>query len=113
MQTGKWWRYGLTEQEKERLNKSTRTEGDHQAIHINLLELIGMVFTAALILLSDDMNAPAGGGTVLLRGDNTAAVSWLTTGRAPKDPRSGWCCRMLGTVEVLSEARERHRQYHR
>jgi len=71
-------------------------------ISINVLELLGMV-VGALVLITQQQYVPqALGDCVQLRRDNEASVAWIQRCRGGKEPRSGAIMRMLEVVEVSS-----------
>ena len=71
-------------------------------ISINVLELLGMVISAwVLVVMCEDLPTQAS-DRVLLRGDNEAAVQWVRRCRGSKEPRSGALMRFLGVLEIYS-----------
>lgn len=98
--TGVWWRYDLTAEQRTRLNKGTKVQMGDGSIHINLLELLGMVMTAWVVVVVEKQTPTLTGETVLLRGDNTSAVGWVEKGGGASDPRSGGLLRLLGALEL-------------
>lgn len=103
VQTGSYFRYDLSADEQSRFcgaNKYARGVND---ISINVLELLGMVVGAWLLIVQQQHRPVAAGDCVLLRGDNEAGVAWVQRCRGGKEPRSGALMRMLGAVEVSSE----------
>lgn len=64
-------------------------------ISINVLELLGMVISAwVLVILCEDL--PKQADDCVFRGDNEAGVQWVRRRRAGKEPRSGALMRFLG-----------------
>ena len=71
-------------------------------ISINVIELLGMV-VSAWVLVSPCVEHPsATGDWVLLRRDNEAAVEWVRRCRGGKEPRSGALMRLLEALELSS-----------
>jgi hypothetical protein len=101
--TGVWWRYDLTSEQRARLVRSVRVTGQLVAdgwLHINLLELVGMVMTAWVVIVACGGRPRVGGEVVLLRGDNTAAVQWIRRRGGASDERSRAALRLLAAVEM-------------
>ena len=102
LETGVYWRYDLTKDEQARFCGSSQAVKGMNDISINVLELLGMVISAwVLVVLCEDLPAQAG-DCVLLRGDNEAAVQWVRRCRGGKEPRSGALMRFLGVLEMSS-----------
>ena len=77
METGAYWRYDLTADEQARFCGSGRAEASMDDISVNVLELLGMVISAwVLVVLFEDLPTQAG-DCLLLRGGNEAAVQWV------------------------------------
>ena len=73
LETGWWWRYELTEEERGRTVRS-KTRRGYDSLSINVLELFGMVWTAyVMIVIRKDLPDRVG-EAVLMRGDNSSAV---------------------------------------
>lgn len=71
-------------------------------ISINVLELLGMLVGAWLLVVEQHHRPAAAGDCVLLRGDNEASVAWIQRCRGGREPRSGALIRLLGVLEVSS-----------
>ena len=73
----------------------------HDSLSINVLELFGMVWTAyVIIVIRKDLPGRAG-EAVLLRGDNSSTVQWVTNCRGGEnDVRAGGLMRILGALEI-------------
>ena len=71
-------------------------------ISIKVLELLGTVESAWVLVSSCAERPSATGDCVLLRGDNEAAVQWVRRCRGGKEPRSGALMRFLGVLELSS-----------
>ena len=73
----------------------------YDSLSINVLKLFGMVWTAyVMIVIRKDLPGRAG-EAVLLRGDNSSAVQWVTNCRGGKDDvRAGGLMRIIGALEV-------------
>ena len=99
---GQYFRYDLSEEEQSRFVGSSKYVVGENDISINVLELLGMVVGAWLLIVKQQ-RAPAGASDrVLLRGDNEASVAWIKRCRGAKEPRSGALMRLLGVIEVSS-----------
>ena len=102
LETGVYWRYDLDAGERSRFCGSSKSVAGENDISINVLELLGMV-VSAWVLVSLCAERPAAlGDCVLLRGDNEAAVEWVRRCRGGKEPRSGALMRLLGVLELSS-----------
>jgi hypothetical protein len=89
MQTEVYWCRELSLEEKSRLVRSKKPAKGDGSLHINLLRLYGMVMTAYMMIIVEGMRPGPGGGTILLRGDNKAAIHWILCGGGRGDPRVG------------------------
>jgi hypothetical protein len=101
--TGFYWRYVLDVEQRGRLIRSVRIDGklvQDGWLHINLLELVGMVVTAWVIVVQCGQRPQLGGETVLLRGDNTSAVQWVRKRGGAADKRAQVALRLLAAVET-------------
>ena len=92
-----FWRYTID----TRLSSETKRSKNCE-IMINLLELCGMIITAfvAQILLADRPTTE--GESIMMRGDNVSAVSWVNPRGGSRDRRAGILMRMLGRMEIES-----------
>ena len=72
------------------------------ALSINVLELLGMVLLAFVLVFSCADRPSATGGCALLRLDNETAVHWMRQYRGGLEPLSGALMRLLGVSEVSS-----------
>jgi len=102
LETGVYWRYELDVQERSRFCGASASVAGEDDISINVLELLGMVVSAWVLVSSCAERPSAMGDCVLLRGDNEAAVQWVRRCRGGKEPRSGALMRLLGVLEVSS-----------
>ena len=69
---------------------------------ISILGFMGMVFSA-WALVSPCVERPSvTGDSVLLRGNNEAAVKWVRRCRGGNEPRSGALMHLLGPLKLLS-----------
>jgi hypothetical protein len=75
--TGMWWVYHLTEEQRARTNRSKRAADRLSELHINGLELTGMVITTYVMVVRDGYTVPPAGGVVKVRGANQVAVEWV------------------------------------
>ena len=69
-------------------------------ITINLLELLGMVVTAWVMLELVGDTPTSDGDPVSMRGDNMAAVSWVNRCGGGTDKRASLLLRMFGRLEI-------------
>ena len=71
-----YWRYNLTEEERARTIRS-RKGGLMNRLSINILELLGMVMTAFVMILLRKDGLARVGEPVLIRGNISSAVQWV------------------------------------
>jgi len=92
-----FWRYTMDPQLSSEVKRSKNCD-----ITINLLELCGMIITAFVvqILLADRPTSE--GESVMMRGDNVSAVSWVNRYGGSRDRRAGITMIMLGRMEIES-----------
>ena len=102
LETGVYWRYDLDAGERSRFCGSSKSVAGENDISINVLELLGMVVDAWVLVYLCAERPAALGGCVLLRGDDEAAVEWVRRCRGGKEPRSGALMRLLGVLELSS-----------
>ena len=76
MKPGVCRRYQLTEEVKRRTVRSTRGKGDR--IWIDISELMVMVARAHVMVVVEGDTPDREGATVLMRGDISSAVQWVT-----------------------------------
>lgn len=98
-ETGVWWRYDLTEEEKSRSVVGTKC-AEHNAISINLLELLAMVITAYVMVVQKLDHSRVEGAPVVMFGDNVSAVTWVNKCGGTRDPRAAFLMRYLGRIEM-------------
>jgi hypothetical protein len=101
-ETGLWWQYELSIEQRERLVRDKVQIGDWEGLHINVLELVGMVVNTVVMIEKGRSHPEFGGELVGVEGDNTSAVGWITKAGGAKNPRAGVAIRWLGTIEVHS-----------
>ena len=99
LETGVYWRHNLTEEERARTIRSRR--GKHvNRLSINVLELLGMVMTAFVIIVIRRDRPGRVGETVLMRGNSSSAAQWVNNCKGGKgEVRSGGMMRILGVLE--------------
>ena len=102
LETGVYWRYELDDGERSRFCGSSKSVADENDISINVLELLGMVVSAWVLVSACAERPSVMGDCVLLRGDNEAAIQWVRRCRGGKEPRSGTLMRLLGVLELSS-----------
>ena len=102
LETGVYWRYELNDRERSRFCGSSGSVGCEDDLSINVLELLGMVVSAWVLVVLCAERPSAKGDCVLLRGDNEAAVRWVRRCRGWLEPWSGALMRLLGVLEVSS-----------
>ena len=96
-----YWRYSLAEALTLGLKKqSVRKQAG--AITINLLELIRMIMSTFVMQITENDRPEYAGDTVLLRGDNVSAVSWLNRCGGARDKRAALAMRIMGRLEITS-----------
>ena len=101
-ETGVYWRYDIDAGERSRFCGSSKSVAGENDISINVLELLGMV-VSAWVLVSPCAERPAASGVcVLWRSDNEAAAGWVRRCRGGKEPRSGALMRLLGVLDLSS-----------
>ena len=97
-------RYDLTALEQLGFCGSSKSvRGVDDDISINMLERLGMVVSAFVLVFSCADRPSATGGCALLRRHNEAAVHWLRRCRRGLEPRSDGLMRLLGILEVSLE----------
>ena len=101
-QTGQYFRYELSYEEQSRFVGSSKHVVGVNDVSINVMELLGMVLGAWLLIVEQNYTPAIASDCVLLRGDNEASVAWIRRCRAGREPRAGALMRMLGVVEVSS-----------
>ena len=83
------------------MGSSKMVSGIHD-VSINVLELLGMVVGAQVLITQQQLAPQEMGDCIQLRGDNEPSVAWIQRCRGGKEPRSGAIMRMLGVIEVSS-----------
>ena len=94
-----FWRYGLPKELTAELKRKVDRR-ETCTITINLLELLGMVVIAWVMLELVGDRANADRDPFLMRGDNTAAVSWISRRGRARDKRACLLMRMLGRLKI-------------
>ena len=90
LETGVYRRYDLTAQEQSRFCGSSKSVRGVDGLSINVLDLLGMV-VSAFVLVSSCADLPsATGSCALLQGDNEAAVHWLRRCRGGAETAFRW-----------------------
>ena len=107
LEIGVYWRYDLSVQKQSRFCCSSRSVAGIDNISINVLELLGMVISAWVLVSSCTESPSATGDCVLQRGDNDGAVHWVRRCRGGKNRgrvRSyaflAWSNRPLGGISM-------------
>ena len=85
-----------------RLCDSSKAVAGENDISINVLELLGIVVSAWVLVSPCAERPSATGDCVLLRGDNEAVSAWVRRCRGGNEPRSGGLMRLLGALELFS-----------
>ena len=101
-QTGVYYRRSLTPEEQSRFVGSSKMVSGVNDISINVLELLGMVVGAQVLITQQQLVPQEMGDCIQLRGDNEPSVAWIQRCRGGKEPRSGAIMRLLGVIEVSS-----------
>ena len=96
-----YWRYSLAEALTLELKKQSVTK-QAGSITINLLDLIGMMISACVMQITENDRPEYAGDTVLLRGDNVSAMSWLNRCGGARDKRAALVMRIMGRLEITS-----------
>lgn len=102
VQSGRYWWYDLTTDDKSRFGRSSKQIVGMQNIAINTLELLGMVVSASLLFMVSRQRPVAVGVCVLLGGDYDAAIAGIQCCRGGDKPRSVALMHLLGMLEVSS-----------
>lgn len=89
---GVWYQLPFPHALQLRINNGT--------VHINQLELAGMLLNAYVILVLADAAVP--GEALLLRGDNSSAVAWITNGGCGHEGSAGHLMRAMALLEIHS-----------
>ena len=99
-ETGMWWRYDLTPDQCARVRgHQIHHEND---ISMNILELLGVVMSAWLMVVLLRETPEGTTDCVLLRGDDKSAVQWIKKCRGGNEARGGALMRYLGVLEIAS-----------
>ena len=96
-----FWRYTLDPQLSSEMKRKAQAR-ESCAITINLLELCGMVITAFVVQLLLGDRPTTEGESIMMRGDNMSAVSWVNRCGGSRDRRAGILMRLLGRMEITS-----------
>ena len=80
------------------MGSSKMVSGIHD-VSINVLELLGMVVGAQVLITQQQFAPQEMGDCIQMRGDNKPSVAWIQRWRGGKEPRSGAIMRMLGVIE--------------
>ena len=94
LETGVYWRYCLSEGERKK-TISNRKGQDGNRLSINVLELMGMVMTAYVMIVIRGDRPTKEGESMLMRGDGSSAVQRvINCGGGQRKERSGglWGC---------------------
>lgn len=95
------WRYDLSEEECRYASVDMMC-AKHDKLSIDLLELLGMVVTAyVMVAVKGDMPTVTG-EPVLMRGDSSCAVTWVNKCGGMRNPRAAFAMRWLGVLEMNS-----------
>ena len=95
-----WWRYDLTPDQCARVRgHQIHHEND---ISMNILELLGVVMSAWLMVVLLRETPEGTTDCVLLRGDDKSAVQWIKKCRGGNEARGGALMRYLGVLEIAS-----------
>ena len=101
LETKVYRRYDLTEEERARTIRSRRREHVNR-LSINVLELLGMVMTAFVMIVIRKDRPGRVGEPVLMRGNTWSAVQRVKNCKGGKgEVRSGEMMRILGVLEQI------------
>lgn len=94
-----FWRHNLRTHPSPSL-KQKSAKSESSAITLNTLELLGMIITSWVVQMMGGDKPSEGGQSVLMRGDNVSAVSWVNRCGGSRDRRACLLMRLLGRMEM-------------
>jgi hypothetical protein len=99
-----WWRYDLTENQIARLiHGKVGQVKDPDGLHVNLLELVGMVVTAWITVIELGERPEIIGQSIRCLGDNMVSVAQLKKAGGAKNERACSAIRVMAAMEVTSK----------
>ena len=101
----RWYWFWTLPQEVERRTIAHRKHGEGDFMDINLLELLGVVVSAYVLVEMTEDRPGRKGEAVMMRADNTRAVGWVRKCRGGKKDKArvGALMRWLGVLESKGE----------
>ena len=101
LETEVYWRYNLTGEERARTVRS-RSREHVNWLSINVLELLGMVMTAFVMIVIRKDRPGRVGEPVLMTGDSSSTVQWVKNYKGGKgEVRWGGMMRIFGVLEQI------------
>ena len=91
---------GLAARTNHRTQKNKATLGRHVYRHDQPVRVTGNGCDSVGNAQTGRRQTGCGGGAILMRGDNMAAVSWITRCGGARDKRACLLVRMLGRLEL-------------
>ena len=101
-QTGPFFRHEQSAEDKCRFCGSRKHVTVFNDISIYVIELLGMLVGAWMLLATERCRSVTAGDCVLLRGENEPSVAWIRRCRGGNEPHSSALMCMLGSLEVSS-----------
>ena len=83
------WSFDLDDDVRERLRATIRDWKDRS---INVLELLGMVVTALILVTQSKIRPSYARGSILMRGHNTSCGQWVSKCKGGANPDPGRSC---------------------
>jgi hypothetical protein len=106
LRTGAYWRYDLTEEERTRViigRVRVKVAGEMEhLIHINLLELLALVYNTRVMTRFEGQVPSRNGDAVDLMGDNKISIAWLCNAGGARGRREAALIRLLEVIELES-----------
>ena len=96
---GVWMRFDFDDDVHERLRATIRDWND---LSVNVVELLSMAVAALVFVTQSNLRPSYARDTILMRGENTSALKWVSKCKCGREPRSGALMHLLGHLEVGS-----------
>ena len=108
----RWYWFWTLPQEVEGRTITHRKHGEGDFMDTNLLELLGVVVSAYVLVEMTEDRPGRKGEAVMMRADNTRAVGWVWTCRGGKKDKArvGALMRWLGVFRMISAVGVKWRQ---
>ena len=94
-----WWRFDFEDDVHVQLRERVRCWDD---LSNNVFELLGVVVTAWIFVKELNVRPSYARDTILMRGNHTSALHWVSKCRGDKESRLGVLTRLLRCLEVGS-----------